>query len=288
MSRSIKKVAAPVPPPVDSELAAPAITDDMKEALAAMLPRMAKVPQESLLTLRIDIQAAANKARGSVVSLRAETARLKALPDFDIGCIEDVVNASYACTALLGLQMSAIAQATEAKLDPELENESNERKNRMLVCVSHYFGKHPVYGVEIADIRSGKGHEDKAHDLRRLSALYAIPEVAAMVTKDPMYYNPQDAPRALVLSKQIFDQLGELKLREEQVIALQLAQAWTLLNQAWEQVRRAAAFLYWDNPAKQADFPSLFTFGRSARSSSKTNREDTTGTTPENVTGAAV
>jgi hypothetical protein len=246
---------------------------------------MAALKEEELLPVRVNISAAAVATLARVLDLRKTpmSARLAALPaaEFDAGCVLRVEQASRVCLDLTTQIRTSQAVPSEARVDASVITEGTQRKTRMLRVLKHYFEEHPIHGPEIADIRLGSGYADLASDLKRLAVLYKNPEVLALVSKDPAFYDPKDAPRARALAQAIHEQLEAARSSEEQRLSRELARAWTLLGGAWEQLRRGIAFLAWNDPATLALFPPLFSLGRSAPGSrTQTPTEDPTDPTP--------
>jgi hypothetical protein len=252
--------------PPATATAAPLDAD--RVALEELRPHMAALPEDALLHTRVDIAAAASATLARALDLGHNElgARLAALPvrEFDMSCVRRTEQASRACLELLSRVRTSKAQASEARIDAALAAEATEVRSRMMRVLGHYFDPHPVHGLEIADIRLGSGYADMAQDLKRVSALYLLPDVAAVVKLDPVFFRATDAARARQLAQSINEQLEAARTTAERQAALDLARAWTLLGAAWDQVRRGITFLAWSDPATLANYPPLYSLGRSA------------------------
>ncbi len=89
-----------------------------------------------------------------------------------------------------------------------IADDSTAIKRRMLKVGEHYFGDHPRYGVELAAIRAGNGYQDTANDLQLLADFYEVPEVHAIIQRDPVHYRDTDVRDARMLAGEIFRALG--------------------------------------------------------------------------------
>jgi hypothetical protein len=275
------KDAPPSPPAPVS----PGHEDTDHAALVVLRPLMDALAEEDLLPVRVNISAAAVATLARVLDLgkTALSARLAALPatEYDAGCVQRVEQASRACLELTTQIRTSQTMPNEARVDASVIAEGTQRKTRMLRVLKHYFEEHPIHSLEIADIRLGSGYADLASDLKRLAVLYKNPEVLALVSKDPAFYDPKDAPRARALAQSINEQIEAARSSEEQRLSRDLARAWTVLGSAWDQLRRGVTFLAWNDPATLALYPPLFSLGRSAPGSrTQTPTEDTTDPTP--------
>lgn len=244
--------------------------DPGKQALADLEPTMAQLGKDGLLSMRTDVHAAANATLLRAIEFQNPplAERVASLPagEFDPASLTLTEQASRACLELLALQRASAAQPSEARVDASLVADGTRRKVRMMRLLDHYFEDDAQIGLELADIRLGSGHADLASDLRRLSSLYSKPRIHAVVSRDPKFFDPTDEAEARRIAQAIDEQLDGHHNTDQRSLSLRLAQAWTLLDRGYSQLRRAATFLFWDDDDALRRYPLLFTLGRPAAS----------------------
>lgn len=173
------------------------------------------------------------------------------------------------------------ATSSGGKLSVKTLERSTDVKQRMLRVVSHALGEHPKAGREVESIRAGRGFADLGQDLVRLAGLYE--KYRKIVEKDGLYYDAADVSLAKSLAGQILFEMGESQTQELTELKGELAQAFVVLRQDYDTVRRYAAAFWNDDDY----FPSLYTTGPSSRSSSKKSSDTDPGSsdpTPAPVT----
>ena len=100
----------------------------------------------------------------------------------------------------------------------------------MMRVVAYYFSDDDKLGPEIADIRSGTGHQDLASDLVRLADLADIYEAQSDVVKhDTKHYRATDARDARTNAHTILEALSATQNAEYKKWLDLSARAWTLL-----------------------------------------------------------
>lgn len=245
-----------LPPNPKSNLPDPAAA---KKAYEAMLPRMDALAKDQLNLLNVDAQEAAIIAL-SVSRFLAEPepkARFALLDAklFDPAHLAFLPTIALAVSHAYVELQSARAQTTEAKLPVKLVDDATEVKERMLECCEYLFKRHPKLSLEVASIRAGSGHRDRASDLLRLAKVYE--DNKSTVEKDPLNYQPTDAANARLLAQDILSTLGEAQSAEEKKCVANLTRAWTLLRTAYDEVQAAGSFLY-RHEEPDEKLPSLY------------------------------
>ena len=229
-----------------------------KNAFVTMSARRDALTKDSLIAVTLDIQEATIIALSVSRFLadpepRARFALLHARV-FDPAHVADLEPMALAASHAYVELQSARAQSTEAKLPVSLVEKSSEVKDRMLECAEYLFKRHKL-AKEVASIRLGGGHRDRASDLLRLARIYE--DEKPTVEKDPLNYRADDAEKARSYAQEILTELGNAQSAEEQRCTADLARAWTLLRTAYDEVRTAGQFLYRrEEPEKK--FPSLY------------------------------
>jgi hypothetical protein len=249
----MSKKAAPAPStPTTHDPAA------AKNAFVAMSARRDALTKDSLIAVTLDVQEATIIALSVSRFLaepepRARFALLNAKV-FEPAHVADLEPAALAASHAYVELQSARAQSTEAKLPVSLVEKSGEVKDRMLECAEYLFKRHKL-AKEVASIRLGSGHRDRASDLLRLATIYEAEK--STVEKDPLNYRADDAEKARSYAQEILTELGNAQSAEEQRCTADLARAWTLLRGAYDEVRTAGQFLY-RREEPERKFPSLY------------------------------
>jgi hypothetical protein len=235
-----------------------------KAAFEALLPRLRAIPAEDVITPRADVAALAIAV--VPIARRAASApmrdRFAMLPPqlFDIRHVDDLETIARAARYARNIHVTATAtRPSEARVPTELVDRAVEVRGRMLSLVTYWFARDAALKAEVDDIRAGQGHADLAQDLNRLARLYR--EQHATVSRDPLNYVEGDADLADRLAEQIFDELG-LSARSRPATADDVARAWTLLRNVYDEVAATGRWLF-RNEDGEASFPALFALRRS-------------------------
>ncbi len=116
-------------------------------------------------------------------------------------------------------------------------------KKRMLKLADHYFGEHPSYALDLRAIRAGSGHQDTANDLQQLADFVEIPEVRAVLERDPVHYRASDAHEARELAAEILRALG-FQSPEADKWTARLRRAYTHMHQTYAEHCYAGSLLF--------------------------------------------
>jgi hypothetical protein len=148
----------------------------------------------------------------------------------------------------------------------KLLDEANPLRDSMLVAAEALAHRGLVSGDRVAEIRAGLGNIDKASDLVALSALFrpAWPQVASRTAIEPA-----EVDRAVTLGSELLMALGAKGIAEKRGSTPesrdQRARAFTLFINAYDQCRRAVAYLRYQEDDAEAFAPSLRPITRSSR-----------------------
>src|SRR5690606_36833882 len=116
-------------------------------------------------------------------------------------------------------------------------------------------GADPRYSAEIAAIRAGNGHQDTADDLQQLADFYEVPEVAAIITRDPLHYRDTDVRDARALAGEIFRALG-FETKESAEWTSRVQRAYTYLHDQYAEHCRAGSLLFFRSENVDATYPT--------------------------------
>ncbi len=153
-----------------------------------------------------------------------------------------------------------LAGKSEAVLAAELLAEANEVRRRMQTCAEYHLMDDPEAAAQLAHLRLGGGHHDLANDLFGYARIYV--QHLDILRHDRKTFRESDAQRALELSSEILRLLATPKADALTELQRLEARTWALLAKVYEDVAETARWLHRSEPAKRANYPSLFTLGR--------------------------
>lgn len=248
----------------------PDVTESPEAMLRSLRARLEAIPRERVVSINVDVQAAAVVALAvcRFVAQDDVRARFDLLPNelFDHANLDDLpLLADAVIQAQLDAQR-AKAQVRDGKLPTALVEEASELRMRMLELTEYIFRHDAKRATEVAAIRSGTSYLDLASGLVRLADLYR--DEHGLVERDPINYRPEDEKRARQLAEQVRTALGGAQGQEHKQAADLVARAWTLLRDAYAEVRAAGLFLF-RHEGDEAKFPSLHTNARAGRGKAK-------------------
>lgn len=265
-------------PPAASLAAKPKGTDSVTDTLRADFEET-RAQREAIATpsrTPFDLTNAYVVVSGALPTLRAIEPQLRAaLPLFDVTALQRVDRYARAALYAQSVERSTTntSAAHHAKLVEELESlYARFYRNAEFLAAEGLFDAKVV-----ANARSGTSVRDRAADLRLLAIEFAEREASlvgrTLVTRANMEH-------AFSVSQSVLDSLASRdNLNEAQVKAQrdrQLAAA--LLYQTWNEIRRAIAWLRWNEGDADKFAPSFFT---SAGRRSSDHRRDSEPTDPE-------
>jgi hypothetical protein len=226
------------------------------ERLAGILADEVALPNVDVGTAVVGLMPVARRAAGE--SMRPRFASLPAA-EFDIRNVDELETFLRAARHAQSLHATATATRPDVlRVPAELTAEANEVKGRMQRVTTYYFDDHPVYGAEVAAIRSGTGYLDLAQDLSRYARLYR--QEAETVRSDRRHYREGDAALAESLADRLFDALG-LGAGGRTESADTLGRTWTLLRRTYEEVAAAGRWL-WRHEGGDELFPTIHVASR--------------------------
>ena len=256
----------------------PAVPKDAAKALASIESKPKQLSPEDLIPINLDIPRAVSIAIAAVPQLAKLRQDALALPGFEIAHMDHIGTYALAAWHAHLMALPALPSTAFAKL---LEEAKPLREHMLLAAelLAHagYFEKSAVEAI-----RSGLGNLDTANDLVALSALFTAIWSDVEHRSTITWANVQ---RAAELGPQMLIALGE-RDREGVPDAGPMdtnerkKRAFTLFMNAYDQCRRAAAYLRWNEGDAEAFAPSLFGT-RKARTETEAS-----GSPEESETGA--
>ncbi|WP_437603326.1 hypothetical protein WMF28_17105 [Sorangium sp. So ce590] len=251
--------------PVDKKKPAPTKPAAPPRAAAAfdsILPEIEALSPDRLISIKIDIPRAVSLVLGVLPGLLAlRPAIVEHLRQHDVAALDRLE--SYALAAWYAHLQWLSTGGAENALKPLLAEAAALREN--LLGDAEALARRGLLDAEtVAEIRAGHGHIDTANDLVALSALFggSWSDIAGKTAA-----TEDEVKRAGEIGPQLLAALG---VREHgkgpgpTEAADKRARAFALLAHAYDQTRRAVAYLRWNEGDADTIAPSLYK-GRGGR-----------------------
>jgi hypothetical protein len=152
-------------------------------------------------------------------------------------------------------QAKALGDDTIRRLPPALSEAATALRAKTLRVLDYHLGTDDAVARQLAAIREGAGFADLANDLDDVADLYDAH--AQTLAHDRTHYQASDAATARDLSRQIIEQLDQMRRSDIQRWGDESGRAWTLMSVSYSEVRSAAQFIWRHDPATLAQFTSL-------------------------------
>ncbi|WP_437816579.1 hypothetical protein [Sorangium sp. So ce1078] len=256
---SNKKKPAPKKPAAPPQAAA---------AFDKALPEIDALSPDRLIAINLDIPRMVSQVLGvlpGLLALRSDIA--ERLQKHDVALLDRLE--TYALAAWYAHLVWLSSGGAENALKPLLEEAVPLREN--LLSDAEALARRGLLDAEtVAEIRAGQGHIDTANDLVALSALFSgsWSEIAGKTAA-----TEEEVKRAGEIGPQLLAALG---VREHgkgpgpTEAADKRARAFALLVHAYDQTRRAVAYLRWNEGDADTIAPSLYK-GRGGRPASSSD-----------------
>ncbi|WP_437978567.1 hypothetical protein WMF11_19600 [Sorangium sp. So ce295] len=255
----LKKKPAPRKPAAPPQAAA---------AFDKTLPEIEALSADRLIAINLDIPRIVSQVLGVLPGLLAlRSAIAERLPTHEIASLDRLE--AYALAAWYAHLAWLSSGGAENALKPLLAEAAPLREN--LLSDAETLARRGLLDADtVAEIRAGQGYIDTANDLVALSALFTASwsEVTGKTAA-----TEQEVRRAGEIGPQILAALG---VREHgkgpgpTEAADRRARAFSLLVHAYDQTRRAVAYLRWDEGDADSIAPSLYK-GRTGRAASSSD-----------------
>jgi len=248
------------PPKVSA--ARPGVPSEAAQAFATVASECAGLSPEQFIHINVDIPRAVAIAVGAVPHIAALRDQAAKLPDFEIRNVDKL--GTYALAAWY-THLLALPEVHASRLAALLE-EAKPLREGMLLAAELLAHKGHFNKKAIEAIRAGQGNLDTANDVVALAAVFAAgwPRVENSTTVEW-----SEVERASTLGPEILIALGQrdqpgVKLPDASDPVERRQRAYTLFARAYDQCRRAVAYLRWDQGDADEIAPALQT-GRGGR-----------------------
>jgi hypothetical protein len=237
----------------------PILAETAPAAFASILAEIEAVPASALRRNNLDMARSARRGLAVAERLVPLLPELAELPRLDRRAV-----ASLRIRALAVLHADELVQEGGAAARAHLAvllAEATPLRELMLSSAETLAVAGYVSRERVAAIRSGKGHVDLAVDVQALGRLYR--ELWPRV-HDKVPVTREMVERAIALSAQLQQALGIREIDDEEPLVeptgpLHLrAQAFALFTQAYDECRRAVAYLRWHEGDAEVIVPSLY------------------------------
>jgi hypothetical protein len=259
---------------------------DLEDAKAAFIRVQFEIEAQdpnNLTPYNVDILSATSTAIGVAPQLSEYRDRAAKLPDFDIRCFDGLVDFAKAAWYLHVTNLPPVEPPDAAQVQQEM----TALRAKLLMWAQPLAASGKFSQAAVDAIRQGSGMKDAASDLVSLVTLYRSvwDQVRTMcgVTE-------QDLLRAAVIGPAVFSMVS----RSENApgpsltdVALKVRQAWSLLDRAYQQCRRAVTWFRFLEGDADTIAPSL---RRNAGRRAAADKPDTTAAADPaaNASGGAV
>ncbi len=260
MPRSKKIVATPDAPSVGTIVTAPPnrpsvppTPPNAKLAYDRVVPEMLLLKEEEVGPINLDISQAVALALSALPGIKAHEADLAKLPGFDMRYLKMLETYAFASWYA---HLQALPAVTQTELKAYLEEATALRNEH--VSDGEVMVRRGIFNAEaMASVRAGQGHVDLANDLTAVSAMY---ELAWEAIGGRTFITRAQVERAGVLGPRLLVALGAraYSTTEKDKPGANRARAYTLFSRAYNQVRRALAYLRWEEGDAESIAPSLY------------------------------
>jgi len=247
----------------------------LREVLEQLRPEMTRLDPDHLLPITVDPVTAATIARGALPRLAQLREELAALPFFDIQNLDK-----------LQLYARAMAQANAvyngASRPPqhfqELVAEATAMREQLVSDARALAKRGYLDGAKLDQLKGSVGYRNVASDLLTVVNMITA-NWAAIAGKTALTIEELD--RAYFLGDQLIDDIGARALAPSAVAkaTLERQQMYTVLVNAWDEVRRGVTFLRWDFGDADVIAPSFFA-GRRRKANAEDESEVEAGEAP--------
>jgi hypothetical protein len=222
-------------------------------------PLLRAMPAADLVAINANAQELAIAAL-ALVDVAREPARLTALsmlPSslFAADTIDQLeTNALALWHAHVKLQTES-AHTQGAKVDVAVYEASGRHLGKMLKLIEYHMGNVPPVAVELADIKSGSGYQDRASDLVRAAALFDAHR--AELQDDARYFSADDASVARGYAQTILDGVRASMGKSAAEWSDLRSRAHTRVVHLYGELKSAGEFVFRGQPEHRDRFVAL-------------------------------
>ncbi len=244
---------------------------EFERAFAAVEDEIRAVPANDLIHITIDVRLVAVNTVARLprmMDLRDEI--VKALPEFEIGALDGLK--TYALAAAHAYFLNQMSIATPAEV-ADLAERAAARRAVLLADVKALVAHGLIDGAPLEGLAGAVGHRNIAYDVILLRNLLvdAWPKISGrtVLTTDALESDAAVASRLLMAAGQ-----RSVSAPTPTEAALLRDQAFTLFSRKYDQVRRATAYVRWNEDDANEYAPSLYAGRRSRKREASANAVD--------------
>ncbi len=217
-----------------------------ENALKAIEPALRAMKQDELVVMTMDAQESALAALSLVDVARdpKRLAQLKLLMPALLAAdaIEQLELAAWATWFAHTKLQTEQALSKGAKVDVDTYEASSKHLTKMLKLIEYHVGDLAEVAVELADIRSGTGYQDRASDLVRAASLFERHK--RELEGDTRYYDVKDADVARRFAETIVESVRASMGKSVAEWSDLRARAWSRMAHLYSDVRSAGEFVF--------------------------------------------
>jgi hypothetical protein len=226
----------------------------LRQAFEHHLPDLVCLDPVDILVVDVDMPRAVETVLGALPALRAFRADIVGLPGFDRSLFDAVEGYALAAAHAHGAWLTAQAPGDDLAI---LAAEATVVRDAIHAEALRLCGQGALSPHRIAGLRTPSGYRNLAFDLMGLAGALRQP-LARLGTVTRLH--PSSLDRAEALARRIVTAVGA---REQVLVKVARAaedrqRAFTLLARTYDQVRRAIAFLRWNEGDADRIAPSLY------------------------------
>jgi hypothetical protein len=231
-----------------------------REVYQQLNSEISSVPTSNLITINIDVPTAIATVLGVWPKVQNLRPRVAALPEFDLQRFDGLEN-----YALATAHAQTLHQAASSPPPPieQLVESGVALRDVLLADASALSRRQLIDGQRLKELKGSTGYLDLAFDL---SILAAVMRGGWSEISDKTAVTLAELDRAEVLGERLLVAIGKRSQSPVDAAATSLnrQRAFTLMVNAYDQVRRAVTYLEWDVGDQDILAPSLYA-GRAAR-----------------------
>jgi hypothetical protein len=226
--------------------------EDAEKAYERVKPELEALTADDLAAMNVDLVSATSIALGVSERIVSHRERMASLPEFDVRHVDKLVDYAKAAWYVYVTNLPA----PEPAEGPQLLNEVVELRAKMLMWAAPLVGAGKLDAAAIARIKEGSGNKDAAGDLVALVGLY---RARWEDVKSICGVTEQDLTRGAEIGPAVFAMISRREFQTSSISdgSLRVRRAWTLLDRAYSQCRRALSFLRFEEEDADTLAPSL-------------------------------
>ena len=228
-----------------------------KAAFERLRARAEAIPTDLLRPLTLDLRRVAIVSLGVAGVLEDPQMRAQFLDlparVFDPRHLDELRELALAAWYVRDAGLDARARVAASRVPVALVDDAVAIRTRMGKLARYHLEDEPEWMERLRPIRGGRGHKDLISDLSRLADI--LEANRSVVEHDRKHYRPTDVAEARRLAWELLEHIGKRSCAGRSNLSVRV---WTLLGACYDKIRRAALFLFAEDPERAARFPSLY------------------------------